>query len=318
MIRNLAAAISAVLTIAIYAGCGDPTGPDSLNWTVVQSPADGPVTGISGTSSSDVWAVARVGVLHFNGATWSRVVTGFGQAPINVWARTPSDVWIVGTDGINPDGLGFPTILHYNGTAWSITASPTLDVLASIWSSSESDVWAVSYSGEIAHYDGASWSSDASQTNGRLRTVWGTSASDVWVGGDNALLHYNGSGWTKVSSPLAVYGVWGTSRSDVWAVVTWPEILLHYDGSGWSSVESGFGDSQAFAVWGSSPSNVWIAGHLEGPVNDTCCAKMTHYNGTSWSDVPLAVNTPFITALWGSSASDVWAASRNGIYHGTR
>ena len=32
----------------------------------------------------------------------------------------------------------------------------------------------------------------------------------------------------------------------------------------------------------------------------------------------LAANTPFITALWGSSASDVWAASRNGIYHGTR
>jgi hypothetical protein len=83
-------------------------------------------------------------------------------------------------------------------------------------------------------------------------------------------------------------------------------------------MESGFGDSGAEAVWASSPSNVWVAGKAEGPVDDTCCAKMVHYNGTSWSDVPLAENTPFITALWGSSASDVWAASRNGIYHGTR
>jgi hypothetical protein len=142
MIRNLAGAISAALTIAIYAGCGDPTGTGShsLVWTVAQSPADGPVTGISGTSSSDVWAVGRFGVIHFNGATWSKVQTGFAHVPIGVWARTPSDVWIVGTDGIDPNGTGWPTILHYNGTVWSITSSPTLDVLNGVWSSSGSDV----------------------------------------------------------------------------------------------------------------------------------------------------------------------------------
>jgi hypothetical protein len=101
-------------------------------------------------------------------------------------------------------------------------------------------------------------------------------------------------------------------------MLSFPEIVRHYNGSAWSTVESGFGDVGAQAVWASSPSNVWVAGKVEGPVDDTCCAKMVHYNGTSWSDVPLAANTPFITALWGSSASDVWAASRNGIYHGTR
>jgi hypothetical protein len=123
-----------------------------------------------------------------------------------------------------------------------------------------------------------------------------------------------------------VWGVWGTSRSDVWSV-GFIELLIHYDGSTWSSVASGFGlratvpgwnESQPFAVWGSSPSNLWLVGKEEGPVDDTCCAKMTHYNGTSWSDVPLPANTPFMTAIWGSSATDVWAASRNGIYHGTR
>ena len=107
-LRARAATISAVLTIAIYAGCGDSTGPDPLVWTLAASPAYGPVTGISGTSSSDVWAVGWQGtVLHFDGSTWSKVLTGFGQDPIDVWARAPSDVWIVGTDGINPDGLGF-------------------------------------------------------------------------------------------------------------------------------------------------------------------------------------------------------------------
>ena len=325
-LRARAATISAVLTIAIYAGCGDPTGPDALVWTLAASPAYGPVTGISGTSSSDVWAVGRNGgVLHFNGATWSKVSTGFAHTPIDVWARTPSDVWIVGTDGIIPNGFGFPTILHYNGTVWSITSSPTRGLLTSVWGPSASDVWAVSDSGEVVHYDGTSWSSDASQTNVWLKAIWGTSASDVWAGGDHALLHYDGSRWTKVSSEVQVFGLWGTSRSDVWSVGS-PEFLLHYDGSTWSSMESGFGPppiptgyySQPLAVWGSSPSNVWIAGKDVGPVDDTCCAKMAHYNGTSWSDVPLPANTPFIIALWGSSASDVWAASRDGIYHGTR
>jgi hypothetical protein len=317
VIRNLAVAASAVLTIAIYAGCSDPTGPDALVWTVVQSPAVGPVSGISGTSPFDVWALASNGIFHFNGLTWSKVQTGFGHISTDVWARTPSDVWIAGTDGIDPNAHGYPTILHYNGTVWSITSSPTVDLIQSIWGSSGSDVWAVSHSGEIAHYDGTTWTSDASQTNVWLKAVWGTSASDVWAAGDGALLHYNGSGWSQVLSPFQVLALWGTSPSDVW-MLSFPEIVRHYDGSAWSTVESGFGDVGAQAVWAASPSNVWVAGKVEGPVDDTCCAKMVHYNGTSWSDVPLAENTPFITALWGSSASDVWAASRNGIYHGTR
>jgi hypothetical protein len=234
VIQNLAAGICAVLTIATCAACGDATGtrPDSLVWRFAQSPAVGPVSGLSGTSSSDVWAAARNGLLHFNGATWSTVSTGYAQAPTHVWARTQSDVWVVGTDGIDPHGVGFPTILHYNGTAWSIASSPTRAVLNGIWSSSASDVWAVSDSGEIAHYDGTSWSSDSSQTKGLLMTVWGTSGSDVWAGATLALLHYDGSHWSMVSSPLSVWGIWATASSDVW-VVGFPELLLHYDGSTW-------------------------------------------------------------------------------------
>src|SRR4026207_2498367 len=96
--RPIAATACAVVTALVYAACGDSTGPrsDPLVWTAVQSPAAGLVTGISGTSASDVWAVGVDGIMHFDGATWSKVDIGVAQDhPRAVWARTPSDVWMV-------------------------------------------------------------------------------------------------------------------------------------------------------------------------------------------------------------------------------
>jgi hypothetical protein len=319
--------VIAALTSVILAGCADSTGPltDPLVWTAVEAPGIGEVTGISGTSASDIWAVGwERTVLHFDGATWSSVSTGFEQEPYKVWARTRSDVWIIGTHGTTPEGPGSQTIVHYDGTKWSISAIPTSGVLTSVWSSSASDVWAVSTYGEIAHYDGTSWSSVKSGMADLLWTVWGTSPSDVWFGGSYALLHFDGSGWSIAYTPHVVYAIWGTSRSDVWAADSWG--LLHYDGAEWSSVPSGFDLDTTYpyadrggpyVIWGASRSSVWVAGAPDGPNDGTCCAKMQHYNGASWSDVLLGARLPFVNGMWGSSASDVWAVTQSGILHGT-
>ncbi|UCG87456.1 MAG: hypothetical protein JSW71_02615, partial [Gemmatimonadota bacterium] len=45
------------------------------------------------------------------------------------------------------------------------------------------DVFAVGYNGTIVHYDGAGWSAMTSGTGVELRGVWGTSSSDVFVVG---------------------------------------------------------------------------------------------------------------------------------------
>jgi hypothetical protein len=323
-VRVLAATVS-VLT-PLLTGCGDSTGPGPrLAWSMVASPSTDPLTGISGTSSSDIWIVGWNGtVLHFDGAAWSRVATGTGQDPIAVWAGSPTDVWIVGTDGIVADALGNPTIQHYDGMHWSIVASPSHGVLTSIWGSSASDIWAVSHTGEIAHYDGVNWSSIQSPSTERLLTVWGTSASDVWAGGYRAILHYDGTNWSTSSSLSDMaYAMWGTSRSDVWAGTD--SGLLHYNGAAWSSVPSGFGlppnpfrgRGVPYTIWGTSRLNVWVGGQSPAISNGTCCGKIEHYSGTIWSDASLDPTAPIVSAIWGSSASDVWAVTTNGILHGT-
>ena len=317
--RPIAATACAVFTALVYAACGDSTGPrsDLLVWTAVQSPAAGLVTGISGTSASDVWAVGVDGIMHFDGATWSKVETGVAAQdhPTAVWARTPSDVWMV----VN----GPPTILHYDGTTWTATASPspTSNYLTGIWGSSASDIWAVGLAGGIIHYDGTTWSSVASGTAEDLWGVWGSSPSDIWVGGQNVILHYDGSQWSTVSISKFALGIWASSPSDVWAATS--PGLLHYDGARWSTIQSGFlfdnapnTGAQPYAVWGSSPSSVWVGG-WHGVAAYTCCGKMQHYDGSRWSDVPLPAGTAIIYAIWGSSASDVWAGTALGIIHGT-
>jgi hypothetical protein len=53
-----------------------------------------------------------------------------------------------------------------------------------------------------------------------LHACWGTSDDDIFAVGDNgAILHYDGSGWTKMLSNTtkSMYSIWGTSDSNIWA-----------------------------------------------------------------------------------------------------
>jgi hypothetical protein len=94
-----------------------------------------------------------------------------------------------------------------------------------------------------------------------VKSVWGSSANDVWAVGYQALMiHWDGTGWSLVHSPLtaANYGVWGSSSTDVW-VVTDSGALMHWDGATWSVVASGTTEGLA-AIWGSGVDDVWVVG----------------------------------------------------------
>jgi len=126
---------------------------NGTTWSIVQSPqgTDSFLTGVSGTSANDVWAVGSVGrfdsieILHFNGTTWS-TVSGLPEdsALESVVALAPNNVWAVGAD-----------IEHFNGTSWSIVPSPGGFGLTSIAAFSADNIYAVG--GGIEHWDGTSW-----------------------------------------------------------------------------------------------------------------------------------------------------------------
>jgi hypothetical protein len=223
---------------------------DGSAWSVVSTPAvTGAVStellGVSGDSSTDVWAVGDfftqtnggAFILHWNGSAWSRVAGARGgigglQA---VSAISPSDAWAVG---------GSNLIEHWDGHAWSVVAAPATGLhggdLQGVTAISSTDVWAVGSSFDskfrshsvILHWDGTSWSVSPSPKTGPSSSLVGVSAAsanDVWAVGQDfpsstatLIEHWNGASWSVVPGPNVpvskLTGVAAVSSTDVWAV----------------------------------------------------------------------------------------------------
>jgi hypothetical protein len=159
---------------------------DGTKWSVVPAPTLSShelLTGVSGDSASDVWAVGftrgQQGViaetLHFNGTTWSSVPvpSSFGTQLSAVTALSPTNVWAVG----NTAGGRATLIEHFDGKSWSIISSPNAstgsildsNALTGIAAASANNIYAVGFFSDptidggfertlIEHWDGTSWS----------------------------------------------------------------------------------------------------------------------------------------------------------------
>lgn len=155
------------------------------------------LTGIHGTSASDLWTVGAFGTaLHVTNADGTTPVmqkynTQTWSALNAVWAADVNDVWAVGDQGV---------IRHYTGDPllWDVVADvPTTANLNAVWGSSPSDVWAVGDNAVALHYDGKTWTRvKVAGLDGRWRpdltAVWTPSAGHVWIGGVGVVLSLGG------------------------------------------------------------------------------------------------------------------------------
>jgi len=120
-----------------------------------------------GSSSSDIQSAPQAPlVLRWNGASWvSMKVPAPGNAALaGVDARTPSDVWAVGS---STDANGAqPYVAHFDGTSWHSVAPPTISgggELTDVVALSPSAVVAVGRSNGaplILRWNGTSWTRD--------------------------------------------------------------------------------------------------------------------------------------------------------------
>jgi hypothetical protein len=149
------------------------------SWQVVSSPDPAgcvycTLTGVSGSSASDVWAVGEAwfnkvdydGLIEqYNGSSWSLVS---GSQPSNgyleaVTALSSFDAWAVGVLYNSDNAISGPLIEQYNGSAWTATATSLAPggSLTAITAVSASDLWAVGNAagaGIVLNYNGTSWS----------------------------------------------------------------------------------------------------------------------------------------------------------------
>lgn len=227
--------------------------------------------------------------------------------------------------------------------------SSTKNVLRAVTVVSASNAWAAGdYTDDatsasktlILHWDGTSWSQIAtpnpSSTENRLFGVSAVSAGDAWAVGDyiddatgatdTLILHWDGTRWTKVSSPNPspynfLLSVSAHSATDVWAVGHHERsvgfgcgcrtLILHWDGRIWSKVKSPSPNPAGnflLGVASVSASDVWAAGYDHISQGDTL---ILHWDGTRWTKItspsPSDDTRNLLFGVSATSATNAWA-----------
>jgi hypothetical protein len=258
----------------------DPRGVTSM----FTSRASGALHAVRAFAANDAWIAGAAGtLLHFDGASWQARASGTSFDLYGIWGATPSDVWVVGDRG---------TMIHCNGSSCSPPNGVTTAELSAVWAASADEAWAVGRAGTILHRVSGRWQSVPSPTTRNLTAVWGSSATDVWMGGDGAVLRWNGSQLTAATEPAAgVVALSGRAANDLWAVSG--GAAVHWDGAAWTPVP--VARPVALSIFGAAPDEIWVAS-IDG------AATAGRWNGQAWTTFPLAD----CLRLHGSGPGDVW------------
>ena len=228
-------------------------------WTKMPFPSKSSeeITAAAASSASNVWAFTGNGfggksrALHWNGTSWS-VAGSLPRAVGSAVVFSPTNVWAFGQPYQPIAQLG---AWHYNGHSWSAVAGG--QGLGGGSAVSTSSIWA--YAGtNVVHWNGSSWTRTsvvhllpAKNSNNfpQVTAVYAVAANNVYAigsgnygdgGGPTVVLHYNGSGWSRVGS-----GNYGTTAETGQAICSdghgglWLPVpgadgdlsyLLHYSG----------------------------------------------------------------------------------------
>jgi hypothetical protein len=290
-------------------------------------------------------------IQHWDGTSWSKV-TAPGLATAGalyaVSVVSASDMWAVGTND-----AGQALILHWNGTAWSQISSPVAGTLYGVSARSAANVWAVGDESNgtgttdtlILHWDGSSWSQVASPSPGGLDNVSSLKAVSV-VSKDNAwgvgyytspqvpsgqmlILHWDGTGWSQVTTPdlgsteSELSGV-SAASGGAWAVGQYcaagpigcgstqqNTLVLHWDGSTWTQVSSPSPSKGNYLYWVTSPAAAgsWAVGY-DGSGTGAYDPLILHWTGGAWTQAASPAPSTVFNSLFqvsAYSARNAWA-----------
>jgi hypothetical protein len=321
--------VIAAATLMVVAAA---TPASAAAWTIVPSPTPTPGSDLNAVAvpgAGNAWAVGKnhrygsdhqMVIEHWDGSSWTVAAAPnsrcYNEALFGVAFTSATNGWAVGESPVSahrPSTCGTPTrrgglVVRWNGSAWSVVDTPVptsgTATLRAVAAASPGDAWAVGRSAygspHVLHLTGGAWRT-VSVPTADLAGVAVVSASDVWAVGFTttsggtapAILHYNGSSWSRSAVPagtggLALTAVTAVAANDVWAVgygTGIAPLILHYNGSAWSranvpALPNG-GTGRLEGVTARSATDVWAVGAQS--VNRTLTM---HYNGSAWSIVP--------------------------------
>lgn len=207
-----------------------------------------------------------------------------------------------------------------------------------ISASSADDVWALTASGDVIHFDGASWQAmdvpPIYTPDQRLypKAIYAAAPDDVWTvgyGGSGRATyigytqHWNGSSWTKVSTPFDgqdqtfFLDIDGSGSNDIWVAGHSnysQDILLHWDSSEWIQAQGPASGAAMAKVMTMGPGNAWAV-----PYSLSAGDAFYYWNGAAWSEGARFNLPDAVTISWHDVAKagtcDAWAVGA--YYDGT-
>lgn len=207
----------------VYAVGGGPLGTvvrfDGTQWKMQNVPEVPLLVWVHGTGPNDIWAVGTGGgALHFDGERWTKIDTGIETDLWGVFARSATDVWVVGGYVDREQ----PVSLHFNGTTFEAVAIPESEnplrasALFKVWGIGNK-LFAVGQRGLILEWTGTAWRNQpaGAEANDDFVSLWGTSENQiVAVGGrSNArIAKYDGATWHTIA-PFGYGGINGVYMS---------------------------------------------------------------------------------------------------------
>ena len=182
------------------------------------------LSGIHGSSSSNVWWTDFTGVYRWNGEVVEKMpADGWNLGFLGpVWAIADDNVWFGGNKGV----------FHWEGR--SFTETPLGASIWALWGTWAKDVWAVgerSGAPVTFHWNGGEWSEvplpAGAEVAGRLRDVIGHCADDVYAIGEHLLFHWDGAAWVAVPAPLQLGTVTAGAQvgAELWVTGVLPGYL---------------------------------------------------------------------------------------------
>ncbi len=240
-----------------------------------------------------------------NGWCWEAPAP-FAWFPTAVFARTASDVWMVGSRGV---------IKHFDGTAWRVVPSGTTAELYGLWMASASDGWIVGQAGTLLRWNGTAWAAVASGTTNDLKGISGTSASDVWLVGGGVSKKWNGSAWADAATSTPFLDkIYVAPNDQVFA--TGSGLVYENAGGSWSARSSGTGisgDDPFFTAIAGSGTTAYAVGgvsaHLLAPDYDW----VWRWDGTTWTRVDEPGNDEYWYAF--SDGTNVFASTERAVWN---
>jgi hypothetical protein len=179
---------------------------DTWSAAPIENPTNLAIFDLDMVSDTDGWAVGNPpaagfppACFRYDGASWEPFADCGGIA---VAAVAADDAWTVGANGVR----------HWDGAAWTFVPAPgatPATTFQDIDALPGGEVVIVGTNGVIKRRTGGVWQVEAAGlTTQNLHAVAMAPGGEIWAGGNEVLLHFNGTAWEAFELPgRVIFGI---------------------------------------------------------------------------------------------------------------